>query len=166
MPKKILLILSILFSFLLSSCSKNYKEVSESEFINNILPNIEINNMEVNKNEVIVHTNEEKGYKVKLDSPNSVPAFLNKIASQNKNFSVLHDSSENTLILLTLLPLVFPLIILIHIILLTIALSRIIKSEINSVEKLVYTIISLFFIVIGPIIYLTTKKSNRYQLKM
>nr|WP_237690414.1 PLD nuclease N-terminal domain-containing protein [Salegentibacter tibetensis] len=62
------------------------------------------------------------------------------------------------LLLYQALYLIIPLLILVHIILLWIALRRIIRSQIESTEKLVYTIIALFFTFFGPIIYLTTGK--------
>ncbi|WP_432264567.1 PLDc N-terminal domain-containing protein [Autumnicola lenta] len=56
------------------------------------------------------------------------------------------------------LSLIVPFLIPAHIILLWIALRRIIKSEADNIEKLVYKIISIFFPFFGPILYLTTGK--------
>ncbi len=68
------------------------------------------------------------------------------------------NSLSYKIFIFQLFSLIIPFLILAHIILLWISLRRIIKSEIDNMEKMVYTIISIFFPFFGSIIYLTTKK--------
>jgi ATP-dependent Zn protease len=162
MKKNTLLILSVLISTLLISCG-NSQEVSKSEFIDNVLPKVEINNVEIRNNEIIlIHTNENKPYKIKDVPPYSIDDFLNEIISKNEKISVHYTNESNgnyyILSIFQLFSLIIPFLILAHIILLWISLRRIIKSEIDNMEKMVYTIISIFFPFFGSIIYLTTKK--------
>jgi len=45
----------------LFSCGKDYEEISKLEFIDKVLPKVEINNVEVRNNEIIlIYTNEKK----------------------------------------------------------------------------------------------------------
>ncbi|MBZ9729405.1 PLDc N-terminal domain-containing protein [Salegentibacter sp. JZCK2] len=128
-------------------------------------PEVDVNNIEIKKDELMVHTAEEETYKVNLGSRNSIKKqeFLNEIKAKNPGMTETYVTESNELfssflLLYQALYLIIPLLILVHIILLWIALRRIIRSQIESTEKLVYTIIALFFTFFGPIIYLTTGK--------
>ncbi len=163
MQKTKLFIFSILISTLLFSCGKDYAEVSKSEFINKVLPKVDIVKVEIKNNEkLLIYTSENKSYVIKDFSPNSMDGFLNEIKSKNKNMHVSYinvsNSISNQLIMFQLFTLIIPFLILAHIILLWVSLRKIIKSEIDNIEKIVYTIISIFFPFFGSIIYLTTKK--------
>ena len=160
-------ILFVLFSIFLSSCS-NHKEVSKTEFINTVLPKVDVNYVEIKNNEkILVHTVEEETYKVNAGSMTrgEINEFVDTIRARNEHISVHQEtilgSNHPGRYLLDFIPFIFPLLFIIHIILLWIALKRIIRSNIDSMEKLVYTIISIFFPFFGPILYLTTGKKHR-----
>ncbi|MCM4167500.1 hypothetical protein KCTC52924_01001 [Arenibacter antarcticus] len=161
MQKTSIFILSIFISVLLFSCTGDYEEVSEQEFINNILPEVDINNVTIKNNELIlISTNDNERYRIKGNPPNSLNILINKIQSENQNFGVTYTDEPNYFgSIFLLIPILMPFIILVHIILLWVALRRIIQSTVAPMEKLVYTIISIFVPLFGPIIYLTTKKN-------
>lgn len=159
---KTLYLLLVLLPFLFFSCGKDHNEISETQFINSVLPEVEIDRVEIkNLEDALVYTNEQKTYKITLGSRNSAEEFVNRIRAKNEKVAIgytTESSSPFWVSIMQFLPLIFPLLILIHLILLWIALRRIIKSHTDNIEKLVYTIISIFFPFFGPIIYLTTNK--------
>ncbi len=163
MQKTKLFIFSILISTLLFSCGDDYEKVSKSEFIKKVLPKNDINKVVVENNDkLFIYTNENKPYSIEDLSPNTIEDFLNELKSKNENMYVEYGTKSNSfsikLMMFQLFSLIIPFLFLAHIILLWISLRRIIKSEIDNMEKMVYTIISLFFPFFGSIIYLTTKK--------
>ena len=162
--RKITIYLTLVFStILLLSCSSDNQEISSSEFIEKILPKVDVQSIEVkNQGEILIFTDQEP-YKIELNSGSSTNEFINIIRSKDNNFNITYTASEGfipSLFLFQFFTALFPLLILLHIILLWIVLRKIIKSEVESLEKLVYTMIVIFVPFIGPIIYLTTKKRN------
>ena len=166
MQKSKSLIVLVLFSILSISCGEDHKEVSVSEFTNTVLPEIEINNVEAmtETNEIIIYTVEEDTYKVNLGTMDPIEKheLMNEIKVKNPGVTETYVLESNELfspfLIFQALYLIIPILILTHIILLWIALKKIIRSQIESTEKLVYTIITIFFPVFGSIIYLTTGK--------
>ncbi len=166
MQKSKSLIVLVLFSILLVSCGKDYEEVSGPEFINTVLPEVDVNHVEImtRTNEITVYTDKQETYKVNLGSRNSIKKqeILNEIKAKNPEITETYVTESNELfpflLIYQALYLIIPIFMLFHIILLWIALRRIIRSQIESTEKLVYTIIAIFFPFFGPIIYLTTGK--------
>ncbi|WP_026809544.1 PLD nuclease N-terminal domain-containing protein [Arenibacter latericius] len=156
------LILSILISLLLFSCNKDYVDISQSEFLENVLPKAEINSVSIENNELfLVATSDNKTYSVKDEGSNSFDVLLNKIQSENQNIEVSYAHGANSFgHIFFLIPFLIPFLILLHILFLWIALRRIIQSAVAPTEKLVYTIISIFVPLVGPLIYLTTKKNR------
>lgn len=163
MQKKSTFILSVLISALLFSCGKNYKDISKLEFMDKVLPKVEINHVEVrNLETLLIYTNDKKPYKIKDIPSNSIDDFLKEIKSKNDNMYVSYTTESNNLsfklIIFQLFTLIIPFLILAHIILLWISLRKIIKSEVDNMEKILYTIISIFFPFFGSVLYLTTKR--------
>lgn len=164
MQKTKLFFLSILISTLFISCSKDYDEVSESEFINNVLPTVGINRVVVeNTDKILIYTDKNNSYVIENFSPNSIDDFLNKLKSKNENMYVVYTTESNDfsykLFLFQFFTLIIPFLIFAHFLLLWISLRKIIKSKIDTLEKILYAIISIFFPFFGSLIYLTTKKS-------
>ncbi|WP_432271476.1 PLD nuclease N-terminal domain-containing protein [Autumnicola tepida] len=164
MRKITIFILLFIFSVLHFSCGKNYKEISQPEFITTVLPKIEVRKVEVKNDEsMLIYTNEAEAYKVETGSTISTEDLLEKVTSANTGATVTYTSVPRSLpFLLSIWPflyLLFPFIGLLHIILLCFSLRKIIKSKIPATEKLVYVVISIFFPFFGPIIYLTSHKN-------
>lgn len=167
MHKNYLIIFSFLFAILFIACSNDKRDVSASEFINDILPEVEVKQVLVeNMEKILIQTAGSETYSININSMDRMEteAFLNRIRMETNEIPVSYQSTPSPTAyifeLLSLLPLISLFLILIHIILLWIALKRIIKSEIDNIEKLVYTIISIFFPFFGPIIYFTAGRKR------
>ncbi len=153
----------VLFTILLLSCSSDYQEISGSEFVEKVLPNVDVQSIEVKNQEEILISTDQEHYKIELNSGSSIQEYLNIIRSYDDNFNETYTASEGfrpSLFLYQFFIALFPLLILLHIILLWIVLRKIIRSGVESVEKLIYTMIVIFVPFMGPIIYLTTKRRS------
>lgn len=165
MIKKLLFTIPILIAIFTTSCNENYNDVTQSEFRKTILPNVDINRLKIENNEdVIIYTDAESPYRIKMKNPNEIQEFVGFLNSNGENiplhYTTTSNSSEFGLFLWQTLSLIFPIIILSHIILLWISLRKIIKSKADSSEKIFSAIISIFFPFFGPLIYLTTKQKS------
>lgn len=151
---------TIIISTFLISCGENYKEISKSEFSEQVLPKVDINKIEIENYETImIYTDEKVPYRMKIKNSRDLQRFVNVLRSDNQNISIVYTSNDSHLglFLWQSLYLIFPLLLLSHLVLLWVALKKIIKSETDNLEKILNAIVSIFFPFFGPIIYLTTK---------
>lgn len=165
MIRKLFFILLTLLAVMATSCGKNYREVSSAEFTEKLLPKLNVKHLVVENNEnLIIYTEEKTPYKIEIDSPTRLNETIDAIRSKNKNSSITYISeAENFqlgLFIWQMIYRVIPILILIHVILLWITLRKIIKSEKDHMEKMLYAIISIFFPFFGSLIYLTTKQNG------
>ena len=93
-----------------------------------------------------------------------LPHLVHFLILNDDNISVHYTSASNGsnlgLFVWQTLYLIFPVIILCHIVFLWISLKKIIKSKTDNSEKILSAIISIFFPLFGPLVYLTTKQKS------
>lgn len=148
------------------ACSTNdYNEITASEFTADVLPEVRVDRIEiVDDQQVLIYTNEEKPYSVELEERGIAEAFANRIRFENENASIqyIYKKSDFSwfLTFYQLLPFLFLLLLLLQVILLWFSLKRITKGIYDPLEKMVHLIIVLFAPVIGPIVFLSSRKSS------
>jgi ATP-dependent Zn protease len=165
MIKKLLFTIPLLIAIFTTSCSENYNDVTQSDFRKTILPNVDINRLEIENNEeVLIFTDAESPYRIRMKNSTEIQKFVEFLNSNDENISIHYtttpNGSEYGLFIWQMLYLIFPIIILSHIVLLWISLRKIIKSKTDNSEKIFSAIISIFFPFFGPLIYLTTKQKS------
>ncbi|ETN93851.1 hypothetical protein [Zhouia amylolytica] len=164
MLKKFISLSVLLFCYVFISCNSRTQKASETEFINEILPQINIGSLEIeNKKSLKVITEKDKTYLVELTSTKEINDLVEKILEENPSipisrFSKTNNSYFNHAIFYMLIQFLMPFLIIIHLILLWVCLKKILKSPVHGSDKLTNTIIVIFVPLLGSIIYLTTKK--------
>lgn len=166
MQRSLLLMGTVLILLLNGSCSKDYREISALE-ITKMLPELKIDHIEVVEGEFVrLHVADGKPYQVDLDRVESEENFVSHVKAWNENASVEYVNRTGSfswaITFYQLLPILFLLLIILHIVLLWLSLKKIIKRHDAPMEKLVHLIMVLFAPVIGPIVFLSTKKSSNY----
>lgn len=150
---------------LLTSCNEDYKDVSKSEFSKKILLKVDVKRLEIKNNEeILIYTDEITPYRIKMNTSTEIQEFVDFLNSNDDNITIGYTTNpigfQFGLLQRQTLHLIIPLIILSHIVLLWIALRKIIKSESDNMEKILYAFISIFFPFFGSLIYLTTKRHS------
>ena len=151
--------------FLTVSCSKDSTEISASEFTIDVLPEVNVDRIEVvDDQQVLIYTNGKKPYLVKLEKSGFVEGFVDRIRFENENASVQYTYQKNDfswfLTFYQILPILFVMLILLQIILLWFSLKKITKGRYEPLEKLVHLVIVLFAPVIGPLVFLTSRRPS------
>lgn len=154
----------VILLFLMFSCSKDYRKISPLE-ITEMLPELKINRIEVVEGEIVrLHVANGKPYQVDLDQVEGKENFISHIRDWNENASVeyIHSTGSYSwfLIFYQLFQILILLLIILQVVLLWFSLKRIIRERYEPMEKLVHLVIVLFAPVIGPLVYLTSKKSS------
>lgn len=165
MLKRLLFTITLLISFITISCSEKYEEVSQNEFLKTVLPEVKIKRVQIENNEkILIETYENFNYRIEINNSNDAQEFITLLEKSNQNFEIVysHTSTEVNikLFIYQTLVLLIPILIIAHVILLWIALRKIIKSETDSLEKILCAMISIFFPFFGPLIYLTTERKS------
>lgn len=153
----------VLVLLLIFSCSKDYRDISPQE-ITEMLPELEINRIQVVEGEVVrLHVANGKPYQVDLDQIEGTGSFVSLIKEWNENASVEYIHSTGrfswSLILYQLFTILILLLIVLQVVLLWFSLKKIIRGKYDPMEKLVHLGIVLFAPVIGPLVFLSTKRS-------
>ncbi|MDX1327017.1 MAG: hypothetical protein R3299_04870 [Arenibacter sp.] len=98
MKKTILFIVSIASFLLLLSCSSKYKNVSQKEFMEAVLPNTTVHSISViNNNAIIETTTAAKAYRIKEVPAKDLEVLLNKIQSENDQVGVTFSQGSNSM---------------------------------------------------------------------
>lgn len=165
MQKSILYLGIALTLLLLSSCSKDYTEISATEFTAEVLPQIQVERIEVIKNRLVrIFPYKGTPYEVELEQADSAVAFVARIRAQNENAQVEYVIDEGSmswiLTIYQLIPLIFLLLFILQIVLLWLSIKKILKSGNDNMEKLVHSVIVIFAPLIGPILFLTTRNTK------
>ncbi|MHA6278652.1 hypothetical protein ACXYMT_00585 [Salinimicrobium sp. CAU 1759] len=155
----------VLALFLTVSCSKDSNEISASEFTTEVLPEEQVNRIEVvDDQQVLLYTNEKIPYLVKLEKRGMAESFVDRIRFENENASVQYTYQKRDfswfLTFYQLLPILFVTLILLQIILLWFSLKKITKGRYEPLEKLVHLVIVLFAPIIGPLVFLTSRRPS------
>ncbi|WBL22942.1 ATP-dependent metallopeptidase FtsH/Yme1/Tma family protein [Zunongwangia sp. HRR-M8] len=161
MRKSLLFLIPVLICLISVGCGKDSKEISLTEFKEEILPSEEIEKVVIeDREDIFIYTSEKAPYKLKASEIGNIEEFIDNLHSQQENIDITYNTNvTNTGILLwQLFNLLVPILLLIHIILLWISLRKVIKSTAGDLEKILYAMISILVPFFGPIIYLTTKR--------
>ncbi|WBL25147.1 PLDc N-terminal domain-containing protein [Zunongwangia sp. HGR-M22] len=161
MRKSLLFLIPVLICLISVGCGKDSKEISFTEFNEEILPSEEIEKVVIeDREDILVYTSEKVPYKLKASEIDNIEEFIDNLHSKQENIDITYNTNvTNTGILLgQLFNLLVPILLLTHIILLWISLRKVIKSTAGDLEKILYAMISILVPFFGPIIYLTTKR--------